>query len=495
MKNLYYIFVAIILNGCIDLPNDINMPEWDVDLNLPITDRFYNIDSLLKDSDYSRVENIGNYIVYSFYTDTLKYKSGIAEFLENKLDFEYLNFKFPLAEGNLQVNIPLPDSISIETATFLSGNCSIELQNLSATPFSYDITFSDFSNAQGSLNLNNSISEYELQTYKFGLDDLEANLSDNNNISLSVNAKGNFNQSDSAIFSIRFTKTNIEYLKGKLPPTFIENISESINIDFDKQVEDFRNHIKLDGAQLFINAKYISDYVNIPEVKFIKLALIGSFQNDSVYFEENGNNSLSDIVFTGSTFNKIYDSDNSNVNDFISFLPSSISFSGNSIINPNNKYFEASIFDSIEVNSFIKAPLALNIDSISIIDTVEHKIGSEKENLEDANEATIFCRLTNGLPVDIVAIITIVDNMFQNIVTKNFNILPAETLNEIEFVPNISNISIPLDSLDLNRISKSFFVIYKLQLKSSTDIITKFKATDGIDIKSYLEIDYRIKED
>lgn len=242
-------------------------------------------------------------------------------------------------------------------------------------------------------------------------------------------------------------------------------------------------------------AMYKSQYSNIPEVKLSKLSILGEYETESLYFEENESQILQNILIQETEYKKVYNSKNSSVNDFLAFLPSNLTLSGTCLINPENKIFEASIYDSIEVVSFIRSPLRLSLDSISIKDTVEHDLGDEKENLDNSNRASIISKITNGLPLSIDAYISIVDDEFQNIVRKKVTVSSATILSDLEYSPVLTESEILLDSLDLANISKSFYVIYDLRLKGNKNQLVTFKTTDGIDIKSFLNLDYRIKED
>ncbi len=496
MKRIYFILLAIIAYACVEIPSDLSAPEWDVNLNIPITDRFYNIDSLLKDSEYGRSEQVGNYIIYSFYSDTMFYQTGISGLLEDKLDVEFSDYTFPLAEGEITIEIPLPDSVSIDKATFLSGSTNLIIDNLSNKDLNYDIKFLDFTKSSKQITTKNTLSAFRTGNFSFGLENVDVVPTKSNNISINVKVEGQFDSAlDSAKISLNMQHTVLKYLRGKLPPTYVENISETVSIDFDAAIDDFRNKITLDGAELVLNANYISNYQDIPEVKISSLELLGSYNQESLNFQENGNTTLKDIFIDDASYTKTYTSENSNVNDFLAFLPKELTLSGNCLVNPQNKVFEASIYDSIEVSSYIRSPLRLSIDSLSIKDTIEHNIGSEKENLENAIKAAIISRITNGLPLLVDANISIVDNNYKHVVSKNITLDKADIISDYEFAPKLTETEIELDSLDLVNISKSFYVIYELKLLGDKSQIVTYKASDGIDIKSYLNVDYRIKED
>ncbi len=496
MKRIYFILLAIIAYACVEIPSDLSAPEWDVNLNIPITDRFYNIDSLLKDSEYGRPEQVGNYIIYSFYSDTMFYQTGISGLLEDKLDFQFSDYTFPLAEGEITIDIPLPDSVSIEKATFLSGLTNLIIHNLSNKDLKYDIQFLDFTKSSEKISTKNSLSPNNTDDFSFDLSNVEVDPKQNNSISISVKVEGQFDSTlDSAKITLKMQHTVLKYLRGKLPPTYVENISETVSIDFDEAIDDFRNKITLDGAELVLNANYHSQYQDIPEVQISSLELLGSYNQETLSFQENGNTILEDIIIDDVSYTKTFTSDNSNVNEFLAFLPKELSLSGNCLVNPQNKVFEASIYDSIEVSSYIRSPLRLSIDSLSIKDTIEHNIGDEKNNLEDALHAVIISRITNGLPLSVHANITIVDNNYKHVVSKNITLDKADIISDYEFAPKLTETEIELDSLDLINISKSFYVIYELKLLGDKSQFVTYKASDGIDIKSYLNVDYRIKED
>jgi hypothetical protein len=97
--------------------------------------------------------------------------------------------------------------------------------------------------------------------------------------------------------------------------------------------------------------------------------------------------------------------------------------------------------------------------------------------------------------LQIHADISIVDENYKNVVNKTINLSSAQIINAFEYLASSNDIEIELDSADLDRISKSFFVIYNLQIIGQGNEVNYFKASDGIDIKSYLKVDYRLKED
>lgn len=208
MKRIYFILLVVIAYACVEIPSDLSIPEWDVELNIPITDRFYNMDSLLKDSEYGRTEQYGNYLVYSFYSDTIQYKSGISNLLEDKLDFEYLDHTFPLAEGEIEISIPLPDSIYIENAEFVSGECIFEIHNMSSKSVDYMIKFTDFTQYGKKISIENEISAYQFESLSIDLIDTKYISENGTSIKMLIEASGNFDSiSDSAKISLKMKNT------------------------------------------------------------------------------------------------------------------------------------------------------------------------------------------------------------------------------------------------------------------------------------------------
>ena len=45
---LLLIFIA----GCIDIPTNVKAPQWDVNLNLPLVNRSYSLDDIIKKQNY-----------------------------------------------------------------------------------------------------------------------------------------------------------------------------------------------------------------------------------------------------------------------------------------------------------------------------------------------------------------------------------------------------------------------------------------------------------
>ena len=70
------------LIGCFNLPEDIIVPEWDVDINIPIMNKRYTLYDIFKpQSKYSITSTLENDDFYLVQTDNFTANSQVTEYV------------------------------------------------------------------------------------------------------------------------------------------------------------------------------------------------------------------------------------------------------------------------------------------------------------------------------------------------------------------------------------------------------------------------------
>src|SRR3989339_1001610 len=75
------LLLALII-GCFDLPEELILPEWDVDLNVPITNKTYTIYDMFKpESKYSLTSTLTGDDFYLVQSDNYSAHSEVADYI------------------------------------------------------------------------------------------------------------------------------------------------------------------------------------------------------------------------------------------------------------------------------------------------------------------------------------------------------------------------------------------------------------------------------
>src|ERR1035437_6031876 len=138
MQKLYlYIFgsisfLAVLFQGCVSLPTDVIMPQWDADLNVPITTKIYNLNDIIKSPDYISINSKDN--TYMITSDSLDQYVPVSQFIQ--INTERSTPTAPvLADSKTTLGgfIEFPDGAKVNQAVISQGKFKIVAHNSSPT--------------------------------------------------------------------------------------------------------------------------------------------------------------------------------------------------------------------------------------------------------------------------------------------------------------------------------------------------------------------------
>ncbi len=73
----------IVTSGCYEIPNEIIFPEWNVDLNIPIANKKFTIDELIRDQGFLATENLDiEDSIYILGTEIYDLDADISDFIK-----------------------------------------------------------------------------------------------------------------------------------------------------------------------------------------------------------------------------------------------------------------------------------------------------------------------------------------------------------------------------------------------------------------------------
>ncbi len=504
MAKTYIIALIFLLsltaNSCYELPDNFTLPEWDVDLNIPITQQEYKLEDIIKRDKYIGYDSLNGGLAYILKSDTTYRQFSIEEFLDNQMDGSYSNFQAPLANGKAEAMLTLNNGARIDSAFIESGTLEASITNFADNVLDFKLTFPELLNSQGnSLIIYGSaepngkyILDQDLALFSYGNPDS----GNNDKIRFVIEATGDF-IADTISIEVAIKDTRLGYVEGVLPETKIDTMSGAFTLPLTDDVRKFRDKVYLGNVQFTLNGKYVSDYEEIFDVVLQNLKING-IRNDGNEIElKQAGNYIEDIYVDNGGFAKVFTSDNSNISEFLSFLPDSISITTGALFNPNMKSAIATILDSIRLSFHFSALGAIKLDTISFTDTLMFEISPEyRDEIRNAKSADIKFEFDNRIPIGSQLIAAFADSSFNLYFTKNFDVPGAEILTaNASPSPVIIDHVITLDSTEIQQLATTGYIL--LDWKFSTtetqyEIIIRPEYTVGV--KAYCGIRYTIKQ-
>jgi len=219
--------ILILLSGCYELPDQLILPEWDTELNLPIANRRFTIDELIKEQGYIATDGLTiEDSIYVMESEAYKLDTDISDFIQ-LIGFAPLN-DIPVYTDSQSITIYLqfPAGAEIDSAGFLSGTFNFNVENPTNEEVILNLTIpgiTDLANnpllvqiitpPQGSASLNE-----DLQGHKYTVPENQPSEFRN---SLMINTSVNNPNGSGGIVFLDFSSTDFmfSYVSGIMPAT------------------------------------------------------------------------------------------------------------------------------------------------------------------------------------------------------------------------------------------------------------------------------------
>jgi len=512
-KRLLTASVVIILAGCMDVPKDFIAPQWDTDLNIPLINKTYTLNDIIKPQDHITVDTSGEDI-YLLQSDKYYLNNNISEFV--KIDEQSLSSLPTLtSDSDTSINyIPFPGGTEIENAEFDQGIIDFKVSN----PTSADVVFSIILPGLKDIN-GNPVTFYRNvspgETYSLAKDIRNCTyqippdqpLSLKNSLRLVVSAQssqlGNVVYSDVTMSGISF-----QYLKGRILSKSLGNQTSSYFFNVD-EVEQYRDKTFLRDAKLNLNAYYVSMYNTPVDLEIKNLNIIAKRNDGSVFYlrDSVGNPNFNIRIVNGES-QRVFTENNSNINDFVTYFPDSVILNSEYIVNPENNNGTYSSLDSIKIETDFSTRSYLSIKKTTINEQSSLEISqSDRDEIENSQGADINFVIDNGIPLTAWLKIDVMDkdNNFLFTLTNNpeegdsISFLGADVDQNGEVTTSYINPpkAINLDESEIKLLSKAYFINYSVSFRTKDAYlnppqIVAVRPSDWINLKAYGTIKYRV---
>lgn len=486
-------FLILSFFGCFDLPEDLILPEWDIDINVPLTDKTYTIYDMYKpESKFSITSALNNDDFYLIQSDHYSTTSDVADYIQ-LLDNETLSqsFTIPANMPAQSLYMVFPEEIEIDQATFASGFISIAVENPSLGDINSSLRVPGIKKPDGSELI------FELNVAALSTDSIIYNLSNHeyilpasqpmeNKNSLQLLAAAN-SPLNGSFENVTMYMSNFKFssITGSLPRTSlgIKKTSATLSLN---DVADFRGKIFIEEGYMSLKAQYVAGYENIFELEISDVKINGIRNNGEVQALARTDGKAISYNLVNGFYELTLDESNSNLTEFISFMPDSVVISSEYILNPlNNKLVRrVTNQDSIKFSLQFATRSVFALKESNFIDTVDIDLSQDdREKIRDAMGADLNVYLENAIPIDAFVRATLTDENYIPLLTLTRNPSGVDSLlfsgsqvntstGEI-ISPTITLNKIELDSAQIVNLSNSFHLII------STTVNTKNAANDN----------------
>ncbi len=510
--------IHLFFAGCVDIPDDIIFPKWDVDMNLPLVNRSFTMDDVLKTKDYVyKVPGSSNDTVYLFQSKVVEQSTDIREFLRLDEVIQLEGLILPASQfDSTLIYILFPDGAEIDSAAFFDGIFSYSFFNPSGQIIQLQIGFPDFYSAEG-LPVNIEIilnpfqgvqGEYSFLNHTYRISPLHP-----------PDKKNSFRFVVKAVSSVPVTFNadiytgpfEIEYVYGRLNPKTLSERGKSHPF----YLSDYRQYggkTVIKSARMNLKAEYISAISYGLDVILKNVKIIGVRNEGDTFplLDSTGSPTFNMRLING-TAHQIFTKNNSNINELISFLPDTLLILSEYVLNPDNKSLAISYLDSVKYLTDISALSYLAIRESVVGDTSFLNIEmSDREDISSGQEAEVIIESENAIPLDCWARITIVDENYQPLFTLRDESNGADSLlfiaadvdaNGEVIKPTINPVRLlNLTGNELELLSRAHYVISSFTIRTTRaqlepPIIVTMSTASTFKMRVYCTLKFRVNND
>jgi len=528
IKASLIIVFLFFISGCVKLPEDVVAPNWDTDFNIPITNKTYKLAEIIKPQKYIDIDSDSNYI---FSSDVYTYSTGVAEYLDKSDETNSQDDDLIASNEERDVYVEFPGGIKLSSAKFREGLLTFHADNLSSSEnVIINIRIPGLKDSSGKVlsgqltllpgdsgTLSTVLNDYYYQKPPSQPDSLD------HGFLVKITASSNSNTAET---HIDFTTSGFKFKSatGYFPSKTLELVENRTNLEFGNDISNFKGNIYLTGAVLKLKAQYLSSSINPFELELKNFQVNGYSLQDNKQVQlifknisELNSPTSSAISFKLGTVDTIFNESNSNINDFISFLPDEMVINTSPVMNPDDdkNYKTVTENDSVKIESFLTTK---GIDLISnpqvtikkstLKDTLELDIDqSDRDALSDGKNADINIQVTNYIPLTSWIKITLADKdykMLSSITTSNdgvdslkFSGAKVNSTSGVVTSASQSTQTINLSSSQIQSLADAYYAIVSVSLETSSynetnPVRVLLRASDWVEIRASGRVKYNL---
>ena len=505
-----------VLNGC--QINEPNLPSWDVDLSLPISDEQYDIFDIIERSNNIGIDSSNGNTVFVYGTSSYKREFG------EDIKFDGITATQVKAPSSFSLDTALifDDSTFVQRADFLNGVLKFTFNNITSQDYTVRATVKNlFRNENNdTVRILEQVAAGQKRPVTLDLSEyyLKNETSDNK-----LRLKIIFESVQPVLvdFTYELSEYSIKTLVGRMRPL-------STDRNYDEVLDPFGSDVP-EGAVNFatitpntnflILKRYSSNY----QVDFADISLVGENKNGNrvrlKYLKYGNPGDPLDSVFSltlpqsNETLAFPINQDNSNILEFLNNIPKKIVLERTDYLNLSYEEGHLGYTDSLTIKFDIQVPLDVSItEPIVFSDTSD--VGIDDQDLRDELDKSSRMKFSllgsNGLPLKGIVKAILLDSSYNLLLPLTFLVgntpdssvtVGAALVGPEGFTVNSkeSLYTTELDSAQIQKIKKMGKIIFEYRLYTDPDQIlpprttVKVRSSDVTKAIVFGNFNYRIE--
>lgn len=513
-------FWLILFNGCKDFPDELIMPAWDVDLNVPLTTKTYTIYDMFKPESQNSINvALGENNFYLIYTDEFISKSDVADYLDfSDQPPAHESVILPTNLAEAETYLLFPSELEVENAIFKTGIISFTIRNFSNSQISSTLLIPGIKKPDGSelrfehtinaLGVDSIIYDLTNHLYNALLDNTSENKKGIKLIAYATSSvSGIYEQVDCYLFNIAFNSAT-----GLINRKYLEHKRFTSSLKWN-DAKDIRGNLFIKEATLELKFHYISNHQNPFEIEFNNAQIIGVLNDGTTKnLFQNGSKYFSFTLINGECF-RSFNENNSNITEFLAFLPDSIIVTSDLILNPHNSLVARTVtnLDSVSFGAKFHTKSIFALKQTNFIDTLEVEFSQDERNkIKNSSEAEINIHIENSIPFNAFVKATVMDKYYNPlfVITKN-----SANVDSLYFAgsqvnnftgqvlsPSVTTNSVKLISSQLKQLSEARYIVLSSTVSTSgsgsqNPTMVQFKSSDWLKLKCYGKVKFRVNSE
>jgi hypothetical protein len=508
---LGFIIPVLIVGGCLDIPEKLVVPEWDVDFNIPLVNRVYTIDDVIGEQENIEVEPDSIYLIHTReYTQV----RNLLDFIKLEGAVNEENISIPPLNGSRDIFLDFrSDVVEIESATFSGGDINLNIRNTSSLTVSFIITVPGIRLSQSPLVLSASLAPGEntmimqdLAGYTYSDPPNQPPLLRNTLwIQAEANAAGT-NTGGNVEFDVEISDFFFSSVTGRFSEQDVGRKSDTISADLGRDLDDFRNKIHLASAALRISAEYRSVFENPFNLRIDSLTIAAVSDNGEIYLTDSTGSRYINLFLDQGTIDINFNESNSNLIEIINSVPDNFIISASFRILGGNQSGTITNEDLSNIRLDISTRSILALARSTITDTLRIWISDdERDRIRDAQLTNFSLDILNYVPVKGWLRIDFLDSLRNRTFTLRVEnddslMIQGAIINEAD--GNVTSPSVTFRHVDLTReeilqLAESYFVIARVSIETSSFRETDpplviIRASDWMKVNIYGRVKYHV---
>jgi hypothetical protein len=509
---LILIIPVVFISGCLDIPDEIILPQWDVDLNLPIVNRTYTLHEVIGDQDNLEIETPDS--IYLIHSREYTQVRNLLEFIKLVGAISQENVPIPPVNGSTELFLNFRnDVVEVESAVFAEGHINLDIRNTSSVNVSFTITIPGIRLNQTELVLTASLAPGENATINQDLAGYEYYDPPNqpplfsNTLWIQAESQASgTNTGGNVLFDIEISDFYFSSVTGRVSEQVIEPQTDTIRADLGTDLDDFRNKISLASASLVLSAQYHSVHTNPFNLRVDSLSIIARSEWGDVYLVDSTGSRYMTLLVEQGSIHIDFNQDNSNIIELINSVPDEFIITAGLTILGENQSGTITNQDFSNISLEVSTHSILAIGRSTVMDTLRVNISNdERDDIRNAQLSSFSLDVLNAIPVQGWLKLDFLDSLRNHLFTLQVD--NRDSLNIAGAQVNVNNGEVTSPSatfryVDLTReeilmLAEAYYAVTSVTVETSAyrefdPPLVIVRASDWLKVNIYGRVKYRV---